>query len=69
MIHKELPMSNWHREFCTSMRSQDTTGDAPRFEQAVAQQHRITDGAPYRPYGVTPHGDTLNEHRIDRHAY
>ena len=39
------------------------------FEQTVAQQHRIADGAPYRPYGVAPHGDTLNEHRVDCHAY
>ena len=51
------------------MRSQDAPGDTPRFEQAVAQQHRVADGPPYRPYGVAPGGDTLNEYRVDPHAY
>ena len=51
------------------MRPQDAPGDTPRFEQAVAQQHRVADGPPYRPYGVAPGGDTLNEYRVDPHAY
>ena len=47
------------------MRPQDAPGDTPRFEQAVAQQHRVADGPPYRPFGVVPGGDTLNEYRVD----
>ena len=28
----------------------------------------VADGPPYRPYGVAPGGDTLNEYRVDTHA-
>ena len=50
------------------MRPQDAPGDTPRFEQAVAQQHRIAHAGPNRHDNVILGGNVLHQHGVDRHT-
>ena len=51
------------------MRAENALGDTARFEQHIAKQYRIANGAPYRPDGISACGDSLDKHRVNCHAH
>ena len=51
------------------MRAENALGDTARFEQHIAKQYRIANGAPYRPDGISACGDPLDKHRVNCHAH
>ena len=43
--------------------------EAARFEQCVAEKHRVPHTGPYGSRYVVVHGDSLYQHRIDTDAH